>query len=927
LRFAKKINVVQIPLMKGWTGKTYERDWRSKAETLLRTTEDLYKIKKHWRGSVYQVLQSKMLEVLTPEFTAHLQDTLECCKKLKTNRWDRDLQLVREQGINMIGCTTTGLTKYRGFLAALQPNIILVEEAAQTRESNITAALFPSVERLILVGDHKQLTPHCDIAWLGGAPHNLNVSLFERMANLKVPMTMLNRQRRMIPEVRYIINGFYPELQDHPLVSDSANRPTIPGMESPVWLFDHRWPEQTDADQSKTNHQEAAMIVNFAVYLIQNGTPSTGITILTYYNGQRKLICRLLHRHPFVSGMAFRVCTVDSYQGEENDIILLSLVRSPENPEAYSVGFVADENRAVVAISRAKRGFYMFCNIANILSASDESFEVWAPVYNGFAQQKFIDRDNGLPVVCQKHGTKSWMVDPDSFTGNSGGCWVKCREKRPCGHVCELMCHPMAHENLPCHTLCDKTLFCGDRCASICSDPCECSCDIFQEAKKEQMRAVLRQANTDSMSLDERLAAHRATVLREQQRASATRAPMSVPPEALHGWGQFAKNAATFDRQAMDQRRANERRDAGNGKLHQPSIREIHRPRAMDEQGHRKRAGKDVVVQHAGTTAKTSASASITSQSIRAGSGPVPVTQKDAPTPAWSTVASTPRDRPSASESNAAFPALPTSNAPRLKPHPPAVRAQASVWTKPAQQQRVKRGGQQPQVMQGSSAPQKGRIGQQTQRHIPQVLGGALTTVRVTQSHRGGLSSSSRSRGGSATSSSPSKQSRDRPRERQKRKEVYDHSEAYADIKPNKEEEQIADPWSGPVSNQRTLPTPARKMTARSDPVPQDRTCFPPPSEAHTKAPAPAQQDPPLVRRPRTDPIASYNAFEEEVLGDYHRTKREEENKTSGLVLLEQHLEQRAGILVDVSDGKCSEVVKDSKKEAKMEDEWLIDLN
>ena len=51
-----------------------------------------------------------------------------------------------------------------------------------------------------------------------------------------------------------------------------------------------------------------------------------------------------------------KITVVDNFQGEENDIILLSLVRS--NREA-KIGFLKTENRVCVALSRAKMGFYI----------------------------------------------------------------------------------------------------------------------------------------------------------------------------------------------------------------------------------------------------------------------------------------------------------------------------------------------------------------------------------------------------------------------------------------------------------------------------------------------------------------------------------------------------------------------------------------
>lgn len=61
------------------------------------------------------------------------------------------------------------------------------------------------------------------------------------------------------------------------------------------------------------------------------------------------------------------VCTLDSYQGKENNIILLSLVRS--NAE-NRIGFLAIENRVCVALSRAKIGFYIIGNMSCLSAKS-----------------------------------------------------------------------------------------------------------------------------------------------------------------------------------------------------------------------------------------------------------------------------------------------------------------------------------------------------------------------------------------------------------------------------------------------------------------------------------------------------------------------------------------------------------------------------
>ena len=61
------------------------------------------------------------------------------------------------------GCTTTGLSKYRGLLAALEPRTLLIEEAAETKEGTIIAGMIETLQHLILVGDHQQLQANCNV--------------------------------------------------------------------------------------------------------------------------------------------------------------------------------------------------------------------------------------------------------------------------------------------------------------------------------------------------------------------------------------------------------------------------------------------------------------------------------------------------------------------------------------------------------------------------------------------------------------------------------------------------------------------------------------------------------------------------------------------------------------------------------------------
>jgi len=82
-----------------------------------------------------------------------------------------------------------------------------------------------------------------------------------------------------------------------------------------------------------------------------------------------------------------KITVVDNYQGEESDIILLSLVRSNENG---NVGFLKTENRICVALSRAKYGFYIMGNMNNLYNSGNLWKQIKETLVNQGSYGKYI---------------------------------------------------------------------------------------------------------------------------------------------------------------------------------------------------------------------------------------------------------------------------------------------------------------------------------------------------------------------------------------------------------------------------------------------------------------------------------------------------------------------------------------------------------
>jgi helicase required for RNAi-mediated heterochromatin assembly 1 len=286
---------------------------------MLEDTTDLTTIDWASRGPIYNYLLREMKKVLLKDMRNAAKDYHEAVQQRRVGLWEEDVNLLSKQRI--IGMTTTGLSKYRALISALRPRVVLVEEAAETMEAPVTVACLPTVEHLILVGDHQQLRPQTQVKRFEDAPFHLNLSMFERLVMNDVEYNQLTRQRRMIPEIRRLLRPIYNDtLKDHASVEDPDNRPPVSGMGGVnSYYFTHTWDEGRDAYSSCFNEPEAKFLVGFVDYLVLNGEAPAGITILTFYNGQRKRLLQLLRSHANLRLHChlIKVVTVDSYQGEE----------------------------------------------------------------------------------------------------------------------------------------------------------------------------------------------------------------------------------------------------------------------------------------------------------------------------------------------------------------------------------------------------------------------------------------------------------------------------------------------------------------------------------------------------------------------------------------------------------------------------------
>ncbi|KAF3162805.1 hypothetical protein TWF225_008077 [Orbilia oligospora] len=453
--------------------------------------DNLWDIPEPLRGDVYTRLERLYISAIETEMRKINQEYALNVAEYKIARWEGDAYIL--QRARVIGLTTTGISKYRSLVAALQPKICLIEEAAETLEGPLIVACYPSIQQLVLVGDHKQLKGHCNVSELEKPPYNLSISMFERLVNNNVEYTMLKKQRRMRPEIRRILMPIYPDLDDDLQV---LNMKPIQGMGSTnLFFFAHEVPEEQD-ELSKKNSHEAQMIVGFCNYLVENGIMQKEITILTFYTGQARELRRLLFRSDRLNKDAkdrIRVATVDSFQGEENEVVILSLCRS--NTQGI-IGFLNVPNRVCVSLSRAKRGFYMFGN-ANLLS---QASGLWWDILQITNERTPPAIGTTLPITCQKHKSVTYMQYVSDWHEINGGCKSPCGEYLACGHRCTLTCHPYDHDSVKCADQCRRSLSCGHPCQKKCFETCSSKCIMCNPPNQTQYSTYNPNSHMDRLA-------------------------------------------------------------------------------------------------------------------------------------------------------------------------------------------------------------------------------------------------------------------------------------------------------------------------------------------------------------------------------------------------------------------------------------------
>lgn len=232
---------------------------------------------------------------------------------------------------------------------------LVVDEAAQSVEAETLIAMQHRPSKLLLVGDTKQL-PATVISQRAILNH-YHWSMMYRLADLcRMPMLMLEEQYRMHPEIsQWPSQRYYGGLlRDGASIPDRPRPAGFPEWMQPVAFYDPSGPGNKEKKKgtSTVNDKEARYVAQ-VLKKIRASDPTGTVGIIVPYSAQVDAVEAELKRLK-VGSKHTRVSSVDGFQGDECDYILLSFLRCEG-----SAGFTGDAQRLNVAITRAKHGLFI----------------------------------------------------------------------------------------------------------------------------------------------------------------------------------------------------------------------------------------------------------------------------------------------------------------------------------------------------------------------------------------------------------------------------------------------------------------------------------------------------------------------------------------------------------------------------------------
>ena len=319
------------------------------------------------------------LDTPAPDLSSLYTNIQESIAFLKENAHYLEYFLIQRAQIVCVTLTGSG----RAFLKKQITHFprVIIDEASQ---ATIPTTLIPFIRFnpnvCLLVGDPKQLpaTLISQTAQQNGYGTSLLSYFIENTQadNTPLPYKMLTTQFRMNAEIcawpsrQYYANALETDnsvFERWPLFSPHQNYI----FTRPALFFNIHGKEQKQG-RSYINEREAQAIIAATLSLLRRGIQASQIGIITFYAAQVSKILHELKQLLKTIPAELTISTVDSFQGSERDIIMISAVRTKKD-----TGFLADSNRINVSMTRARHHLFLFAN-ANMIHQSNSDLANYA---------------------------------------------------------------------------------------------------------------------------------------------------------------------------------------------------------------------------------------------------------------------------------------------------------------------------------------------------------------------------------------------------------------------------------------------------------------------------------------------------------------------------------------------------------------------
>ncbi|KAE8038055.1 hypothetical protein FH972_010601 [Carpinus fangiana] len=299
------------------------------------------------------------------------------------------------QKASLLFCTAS--SSYKLHSVAMKPlSILVIDEAAQLKECESTIPLqLPGLGHAILFGDECQLPAMVESNI--SAEAGFGRSLFERLSSLGHSKHLLNIQYRMHPSISFFPNSkfYHKQILDSPNVKRKSHEKhylssSMFGPYSFINIVGGR-EEKDDVERSWRNMVEVAVVMKILHKLHKAWVgleQKLSVGVISPYAAQVVAIQERLGRmYDNLDGFAVKVKSVDGFQGGEEDIIIISTVRSNNYG---SIGFISNPQRTNVALTRARHCLWILGNERTLCNSES----VWeALVRDAKDRQCFFNAD------------------------------------------------------------------------------------------------------------------------------------------------------------------------------------------------------------------------------------------------------------------------------------------------------------------------------------------------------------------------------------------------------------------------------------------------------------------------------------------------------------------------------------------------------